>query len=80
MGYVNKNWVQEQFQNFSNKISEVFARKSDVPNFMTYEETVDALNSDSIQKATKIPDLCAIRDWCKSAVNKEKEEGQNDNL
>lgn len=80
MSYVNKTFLETQFQNFSNKISEVFARKSDVPDFMTYEETVDALNSDSIQQTTKIPDLCAIRDWCKLAVNQEKEDGQHDNL
>lgn len=32
MGYVNKNWVETQFQNFANKISSVFAKKADVGN------------------------------------------------
>lgn len=31
MSYVNKSWIETQFQNFATRISLVFAKKADVP-------------------------------------------------
>ena len=31
MSYVTKNWIQAQFQNFADKISAVFAKKTEIP-------------------------------------------------
>lgn len=36
---------------------------------MTYEETISALNSETVGENTKIPNVYAIRDWCKTIIN-----------
>lgn len=36
---------------------------------MTYEETIEALHSEETGEMSKIPNLYAIRDWCKEILN-----------
>lgn len=40
---------------------------------MTYEETTTALNSQETGEINKIPNIYAIRDWCKALVNPTEE-------
>lgn len=37
--------------------------------YMTYEETTAALNSQEMGEINKIPNIYAIRDWCKQLLN-----------
>lgn len=41
--------------------------------FMTYEETTAALTSQETGEINKIPNVYAIRDWCKALVNPSEE-------
>lgn len=41
--------------------------------YMTYEETTTALNSQETEEINKIPNVYAIRDWCKALINPTEE-------
>lgn len=41
--------------------------------YMTYEETTTALNSQETGEINKIPNVYAIRDWCKALINPSEE-------
>lgn len=51
--------------------------KTDLDNiqssYMTYEETTTALNSQETGEINKIPNIYAIRDWCKALINPTEE-------
>lgn len=41
--------------------------------YMTYDETITALNSQETGEINKIPNIYAIRDWCKALINLSEE-------